>query len=314
MNKVLNALAVIALGAVGAGGVIYANNQFDNNKSINEQMLNQNIEDYITLNSHKILELIAKDDSFGETIKNFTMFSDEEISQKVRDFFEKNPALLDDYLRNRGDFLATTILESDEFKNKVQISAKEGADENAEEEKTEESNPNQVYLDHWDEMKNNEVSPAIGPKDAKVTVVEFFDFACGHCKALAPVMSQLMKDNPDVRFIFNPLFFISEHSPYAAKVALASAEKGKFKEVFDGIMTLPDMNEEEINKILVDEGLNVDEIKKMIEEKRIRRGVQDIDALSQVLGINGVPMVLINGEVFYGRNLQDLQNKINSYK
>ena len=69
-----------------------------------------------------------------------------------------------------------------------------------------------------------------------------------------------------------------------------------------------------INQILVDEELNVDEIKQMMEQKEIRRGIQDIDALSQVLGINGVPMLIINGEPFYGRSLDELQNKINSYK
>ena len=127
-------------------------------------------------------------------------------------------------------------------------------------------------------------------------------------------MDQIVKNNPDVRFIYEPLFFISEHSPYAAKVALAAFEKGKFAEVYKGIMTLPDLNEEAINQILIDEGLNVDEIKEMIEEKKIRRGVQDIDALSQVLGINGVPALLINGEAFHGRNVEEIQNKLNSYK
>jgi predicted DsbA family dithiol-disulfide isomerase len=79
-------------------------------------------------------------------------------------------------------------------------------------------------------------------------------------------------------------------------------------------MTLPEMNEETINQILIDEGLDVEEIKKMIEEKEIRRGVQDIDSLSQVMGINGVPMLLINAEPFHGRSYTDLQNKINSLK
>jgi predicted DsbA family dithiol-disulfide isomerase len=76
-------------------------------------------------------------------------------------------------------------------------------------------------------------------------------------------------------------------------------------------MGLPELNEETINQILTDEGLNVDEIKKMIEEKEIRRGVQDIDALSQVLEINGVPMVIVNGEAVSGN---ELQSKINSLK
>lgn len=311
MNKIVNALAVVALGAIGAGAVIYTSGQ-SKNTFLDEAQLHQQIEKYINSNSHQILEVIAKDDSFGATIKNFTMISDEELSAKINDYLANNPSLLDDYIRNNANIVAEILADTDAFKNKTVAESSEEPKENAE--KTEESNPNQIYLDHWDEMKNNAISPSVGPKDAKVTVIEFFDFACGHCKALAPVMSQLMKDNPDVRFIFNPLFFISEHSPYAAKVSIAAAKKGKFKEVFNGIMTLPDMNEEEINKILVDEGLKVDEIQKMIEEKSIRRGVQDIDALSQVLGINGVPAILINGENFGGRSLQDLQNKINSLK
>jgi protein-disulfide isomerase len=300
----------VALGALGAGAVIYANGQ-TKNTFMDEQQLHQQIEKYISNNSHQILEVIAKDDSFGATIKNFTMVSDEELGAKINDYLANNPALLDDYIRHNANAVAEILAGTDIFKNKSVASDDKESKET--EEKAEEDS-NKIYLDHWDEMKNNEISPSVGPKDAKVTVIEFFDFACGHCKALAPVMSQLMKDNPDVRFVFNPLFFISEHSPYAAKVSLAAAEKGKFAEVFDGIMTLPDMNEETINQILTAEGLNVDEVKKMIDEKAIRRGVQDIDALSQVLGINGVPMLLINGEAFYGRSVADIQNKINSYK
>ena len=38
-------------------------------------------------------------------------------------------------------------------------------------------------------------SPTMGPLDAKVTIVEFFDPACGTCSAFYPLVKQLMNDN-----------------------------------------------------------------------------------------------------------------------
>lgn len=276
LKTLLKSLAVIILGAVGAGAVLYADSVCPKKQAEFNLKINQTVAKYVKTHSEDILKNIAESENFAKAVKNVAVSEDD-----VRNMIQEHLG------QQQNNNVAEENPQSDE---------------------------NSIFQSHWDEMKNSAVAPAVGPNDAKVTVVEFFDFACGHCKALAPVMSQLIKDNPDVRFIFNPLFFISEHSPYAAKVSLAAAKQGKFVEVFEGIMTLPEMNEDTINQILTDEGLNVDEIKNMIEEKEIRRGVQDIDALSQVLGINGVPMIIINGEQFGGRSIEDLQNKINSLK
>ena len=326
MKTLLKALAVIILAALGAGGVLYLDGKCPQKQAKFQEQLNEAIAGYIKNNPQPILESLAKSENFGNVIKSFSNVSDEEINDKIQTFLANNPSVLEDYIRNNTAFIAEKVTSSDTFKNaaynsgaagnNTAASNNESADmqDTAAAQDTAATNPDQKFLDHWEEMRNSAVAPYAGPKDAKVAVVEFFDFACGHCKALAPVMAQLIKNNPDVKFVFNPLFFMSEHSPYAAKAAIAAFEKGKFVEVYEGIMTLPEMNEETINQILRDEELDVDEIKKLSEEKKIRRGVQDIDALSQVLGINGVPMLLINGEPFYGRSLEDLQNKINSYK
>lgn len=289
MKTLLKMLAVILLGSIGAGAVIYLDNNCPQKQAKEQAKLNTAIAKYIESHPKEILEQIAKSDNFGETIKNFVTPADDELNKKIQ-------ALTDEAVNNRIEMIAQ---KANELKEK------------AVEEKVSE---NQIFIDNWDKITKSEAAPFVGPTEAKVVVAEFFDFACGHCKALAPIVAQLIKNNPDVKFVFNPLYFISEHSNYAATAAMAAAEKGKFVEIYEGLMTLPQLNEETINQILVDEGLDVEEIKKLMNDKKIRRGSQDIDGLSQMLGINGVPMILINGEAFFGRSLQDFQNKIDSLK
>ena len=310
MNKLLNALFIVLLAALGAGGVLFADKNCAKKQADLQQKINKSVAQYVENNSPTILEKMAKTENFGAVIKNFSTVGEDEINNRIADYIRNNPAVLEGYIRNNASFIAATVLDTEEYRNAVKNFQNESNDQtenvNADE--------NQKFRDHWEEMRNNEAAPFIGPKDAPIAVVEFFDFACGHCKHLAPVMEQLIQNNPDVKFVFMPLSFISEYSNYAAKAAVAAAKKGKYMEVSGGIMTLPEMNEETINQILTDAGLEVAEIKTLLEEKEVRRGLQDIDKLSQLLDINGVPMILINGEPFYGRTFGDLQNKLNSYK
>lgn len=303
-------MIIVLLAALGAGGVLYADKNCAKKQADLQQKINKSVAQYVENNSPAILEKMAKTENFGTVVKNFSTVGEDEINNRIADYIRNNPAVLEEYIRNNASFIAATVLDTEEYRNAVKGSSEEN-NEQAENSNAEE---NQKFRDHWEEMRNSEAAPFVGPQDAPITVVEFFDFACGHCKHLAPVMEQLVQNNQDVKFVFMPLSFISEHSNYAAKAAVAAAKQGKYMEVSDGIMTLPELNEETINQILTDEGLDVEEMKTLMEEKSVRRGLQDIDKLSQILEVNGVPMVLINGEPFYGRSLEDLQNKINSYK
>ena len=46
------------------------------------------------------------------------------------------------------------------------------------------------------EYMQRDYSPKMGPPDAKVTIVEFFDPACGTCSAFYPLVKQLMNEHP----------------------------------------------------------------------------------------------------------------------
>ncbi|MGX5079545.1 DsbA family protein [Enterobacter mori] len=51
-------------------------------------------------------------------------------------------------------------------------------------------------------------TPAVGPENAKVAVIEFFDYQCVFCSRFAPELEKVMKAEPDVRYLFKewPIF------------------------------------------------------------------------------------------------------------
>jgi protein-disulfide isomerase len=87
--------------------------------------------------------------------------------------------------------------------------------------------------------------PSFGPKDARVTIVEFSDFQCPYCRLGAMFLNSVMNRFPkDVRVVFRAFPLDPscnagvKHSMHpvacqAARVAACARKQGKFKEVYE---------------------------------------------------------------------------------
>lgn len=152
------------------------------------------------------------------------------------------------------------------------------------------------YKKNIDELHNIENSPYVGPKDAKVTIVEFFDFNCGYCKRLAPALMKVLKDNPDVRFVFKPVGFLGPTSLTAAKAVLAAHEQGKFIELYEALLSFNGrITDEVIDEQITKVGLDLDATKKLMSDSKITKKFEDIAQLSRKVEVRGVPTLIING-------------------
>ena len=147
-----------------------------------------------------------------------------------------------------------------------------------------------------EQLNNNANTPFVGPKDAKVVLVEFFDFSCGYCKRLAPSVEEIIKKNPDVKVVFKPITFVSQISKYAAQAALAANEQGKFLEMYTVMLGSEErLSEEIINRMAEKAGLDMKKFKEDVASSKVESTIQEVSSLANLLQIRGVPALILNG-------------------
>jgi len=79
-------------------------------------------------------------------------------------------------------------------------------------------------------------SPVIGPPEAPVTIVEFFDPMCEACRAFYPIVKQILADFPkDVRLVLRYTPF-HEGADTAVRILETARTQGRFVPVLEALM------------------------------------------------------------------------------
>lgn len=87
------------------------------------------------------------------------------------------------------------------------------------------------------EMMIRDYSPVLGPKDAPVTIVEFFDPSCEACRAMHPVVKAIMAEYPEeVRVVLRYTPLHGEGSELAIKVMEAARLQDVYLPVMEALL------------------------------------------------------------------------------
>ena len=159
----------------------------------------------------------------------------------------------------------------------------------------------------------------LGELDAKVTFLEYSDFQCPYCAAIAPVLEQLQAEYPqDVQVVFRN-FPINGHpnALITAQAAEAAALQGKFWDMHDTIFATqqtwseitPEQTEEMLISMAENLGLDVEQFTADLKSDLIVAKVLADQAKAVEIGIPGTPFLLINGRIYQGQSdLASLQS------
>ncbi|HVE44294.1 MAG TPA: DsbA family protein [Gammaproteobacteria bacterium] len=136
--------------------------------------------------------------------------------------------------------------------------------------------------------------PVAGNRNGKVTIVEFFDYQCPHCVSMAPVIESAMKANPELRVVFKELPIRGPASELAARAAIAANKQGKYYEFSHSLLVLnKPLTEEVIFTTAKNTGLNVDQLKKDMNDKSTSAQLEANRKLAQDLKLFGTPAIFI---------------------
>jgi protein-disulfide isomerase len=159
----------------------------------------------------------------------------------------------------------------------------------------------------------SEADSVKGPKTAKVTVVEAFEFACPYCAMLHDPMEQVRAKNPDVRFVGKQYVVHPDVATVPALAACAATRQGKWdaweKALWSKAWPMnngqPSFNREQLapdalEKLAKEIGLDVARFKADRDGAECKAQLDATKNQLQAVGVSGTPSIFINGKPYQG--------------
>jgi protein-disulfide isomerase len=145
--------------------------------------------------------------------------------------------------------------------------------------------------------------PSRGPVNAPVTVVEFSDLQCPHCKEANPTVERLVNEDADVRFVFQN-FPLPSHN-WAQKAAayadcVGRASNDAIWKFIDGVYAAQDditadNADQKLTELADKAGVKGADIATCAPTPETQSRVEESVKLGQSLDVNSTPTIFING-------------------
>ena len=159
----------------------------------------------------------------------------------------------------------------------------------------------EAVVAHREPLLRDPDAPVAGNPDGDVTVVEFFDYRCPYCKQVAPALTQLLKDDGKLRFVFKELPILGPDSLVAARAALAANAQGKYMPMHMALLRHRGaFDDATVMRLAGEAGLDAARLKTDMAKPEIMAMIERNRALAGALSITGTPAFVIGDRIVPG--------------
>jgi len=224
--------------------------------------------------------------------QNFSAEQRHEIESIVKDYLVQHPEVLHD-----------AMMELEKREQTAEVEKHRAAVE--ENSQALFSSPHQVVL---------------GNPNGNFTMVEFFDYNCGFCKRALSDMLDLLKSNPDLKFVLKEFPVLGEGSVEAAHVAVAARMQDptgkKYLEFHRKLLGgRGPADEARALAVAKEVGFDMARIAKDLGSEEVKTTIHESMTLADLLGVSGTPTYVVGSEVIVGAvGLDALKEKIEAVR
>ena len=155
--------------------------------------------------------------------------------------------------------------------------------------------------------------PALGAKEANVTVIEYSDFQCPYCSRAVPVVDAMLKQYDgkiNIEYVNYPLPF-HQYAYKAAEASECALDQGKFWEYHDLLFEHQDaLTADDLKGYAKTLGLDTAKFDSCLDNGDKRSAVESDIAQAKRAGVSGTPTFVIGNTKVVGADAQKLDDAI----
>ena len=134
-----------------------------------------------------------------------------------------------------------------------------------------------------------------GAREPDVVLVEFFDYACGYCRASNPHVDRLLREDPKLRVVWREFPVLGPDSEAAAVASLAAARAGRYRPFYDSLFAAGRPTGAAVAAARQAVGLGETAL-----DDEARRELQTNYELARAIGAQGTPTFVVGDRVLQG--------------
>lgn len=155
---------------------------------------------------------------------------------------------------------------------------------------------NQFIRQHANQIFHDTDDLVFGNKRGCVTLVEFLDYQCGHCKEMGRVVDALRLENPTLRFVLKEMPIFPGASHLAAKAVIAAyheSPKAGWNLHERLLKERAPLSEDRIWQLAKEAKLDVVKLKRVVKARGIADQLTRVEVLAKQIRLAGTPALIV---------------------